>query len=154
MKKELVQDFWHAFEKSPFIMIRCEDAGGHAEPMTAQLDADARHTIWFFAARGNRIAAGGKAMGQFAAKGHDLFACLAGTLVEETDPARFDKRWSKQVEAWFPGGRNDPNLMMLRFDIEDAEVWTVEPGLLGTFKMLTGDAIRTSEMGQHEAGLV
>ena len=31
---------------------------------------------------------------------------------------------------------------------------TVEPGLLGTFKMLTGDAIRTSEMGQHEAGLV
>jgi general stress protein 26 len=154
MKQELVQEFWQAFEKSPFIMIRREDAGGHAEPMTAQLDRDARHTIWFFAARSNRIAGGGRAMGQFSAKDHDLFACLAGTLVEETDPARFERHWSREVEAWFPGGRNDPDLMMLRFEIEDAEVWTVDPGLFGTFKMLTGSAVRTSEMGQHEVGLV
>jgi general stress protein 26 len=154
MKKELVEEFWQAFEDSPFIMMRLDSAGGHAEPMTAQLDKEARHTIWFFAARGNRIATGGPAMGQFAAKGHDLFACLAGTLVEETDPARIDKHWSKEVEAWFPEGRNDPNVMMLRFEIDDAEVWTVDASLFGTFKMLTGSAIRTSEMGQHDVGLV
>ena len=154
MKKELREEFWHAFEKSPFIMIRLDDAGGHAEPMTAQLDKSALHTIWFFAARQNRIAAGGRAMGQFASKGHDVFACLAGTLVEETDPARREQHWSKEVEAWFPNGRDDPNLLMLRFEIDDAEVWTVDPGLFGTFKMLTGSAIRSSEMGQHAVGLV
>jgi general stress protein 26 len=154
MKKELSEEFWHAFDKSPFIMIRLEGAGGHSEPMTALLDKDALHTIWFFAARHNRIAAGGRAMAQFGAKGHDLFACLAGTLVEETDQARIDKHWSKQVEAWCPQGRHDPNLLMLRFEIDDAEIWTVDPGLLGTFKMLTGSAIRTSEMGEHAVGLV
>jgi general stress protein 26 len=158
MKQELVDEFWHAFAKSPFIMIRLDapsgSTGGHAEPMTAQLGKDARRTIWFFASRDNRIAAGGRAMGQFSAKGHDLFACLAGTLVEETDPARIDKHWSKEVEAWFPNGRHDPQLMMLRFEIDDAEVWTVDASLFGTFKMLTGSAIRTSEMGQHEVGLV
>lgn len=158
MKKEIREEFWHAFEKSPFIMIRRDDASGsgagHAEPMTAQLDKEALHTIWFFASRSNRIATGGRAMGQFASKGHDVFACLAGTLVEETDPVRIDKHWSKEVEAWFPEGRNDPNLMMLRFEIDDAEVWTVEPGLFGTFKMLTGSAIRSSEMGKHAVGLV
>ena len=154
MKKELREEFWHAFEKSPFIMLRLEGAGGHAEPMTAQLDKEAVHTIWFFTSRDNRIATGGRAMGQFSAKGHDVFACLAGTLVEETDQARIDQHWSKEVEAWFPQGRNDPNLMMLRFEIDDAEVWTVELGLFGTFKMLTGSAVKSSEMGQHATGRV
>ena len=163
MKKELREEFWQALEKSPFIMIRLDSADGpetthagptHAEPMTAQLDKDASHTIWFFASRENRIAAGGRAMGQFSGKGHDVFACLAGTLVEETDPARIDSHWSKEVEAWFHDGRDDPNLMMLRFEINDAEVWTVEPGIFGTFKMLTGNAIRSNEMGKHAVGLV
>jgi general stress protein 26 len=154
MKKELREEFWHAFEKSPFLMIRLDSAGGHAEPMTAQLDRDALHTVWFFASRTNRIAAGGLAMGQYASKGHELFACLAGNLVEETDRSRREKHWSKEVEAWFPKGRNDPDLMMLRFEIDDAEVWTVDPGVLGTFKMLTGSAIRSSELGEHAVGLV
>lgn len=158
MEKELREEFWHAFEKSPVIMIRLDSpsaaGGGHAEPMTAQLDREALHTIWFFTARGNRIAAGGRAMGQFASKGHDVFACLSGTLVEETDPARIDRHWSKEVEAWFPKGRDDPDLVMLRFEIDDAEVWTVDVGLFGAFKMLTGSAVRTSEMGRHEVGLV
>lgn len=154
MDKDLREEFWKAFERSPFIMMRLESAGGHAEPMTAQLDKDAIHTVWFFTARNNRIAAGGKAMGQVATKGHDVFACLAGTLVEETDKARFDRHWSKEVEAWFPNGRDDPDVMMLRFEIEDAEVWTVDPSLFGTFKLLTGSAIRTSEMGQHAVGPV
>ncbi len=157
MDKKLREEFWNAFTKSPFIMMRLEAAAGqavHAEPMTAQLDHDALHTIWFFASRKNRLAAGGKAMGQFAAKGHDLFACLSGTLAEEANQARIDRHWSREVEAWFPGGRNDPELMMLRFEIEDAEVWTADPGLLGSFKLLARSAIRTSEMGEHATGLV
>jgi len=158
MEKELREEFWHAFEKSPFIMMRLDATsaahGNHAEPMTAQLDKEALHTIWFFASRANRIAAGGRAMGQFASKGHDVFACLGGTLVEETDPARIDKHWSKEVDAWFPEGRNDPQVLMLRFEIDDAELWTVDASLFGTFKMLTGSAIKSSEMGQHAVGLV
>ncbi|MFA7601728.1 MAG: pyridoxamine 5'-phosphate oxidase family protein [Novosphingobium sp.] len=154
MEKELRDEFWQAFAKSPFIMMRLEADNGHAEPMTAQLDSDALHTIWFYAPRTNRIAPGGPAMGQFAAKGHDVFACLAGNLAEETDPARRAKHWSKEVEAWFPDGRDDPDLMMLRFEIDDAEIWTVEPGILGTFKMLTGKAIRASELGHHAVGRV
>lgn len=154
MEKKLRDEFWHAFEKSPFIMIRLENSGDHAEPMTAQLDRDAHHTIWFFTSRDNRIAGGGKAMAQFSGKGHDVFACLSGNLAEETDRARFDKHWSKQVAAWFPKGRDDPNLLMLRFEIASAEVWTADPGLVGTFKLLTGNAIRSDEMGKHEVGLV
>ena len=154
MDEELREEFWQALDKSPFIMIRLDRADGHAEPMTAQLDKDAVHTIWFYTSRGNRIAAGGQAMGQFSAKGHDVFACLAGSLVEETDQARIDKHWSKQAEAWFLQGRHDPDLMMLRFEIASAEVWTVDPGVFGAFKLLTGGKVKSSEMGEHAVGNV
>ena len=129
MDKKLREEFWQSFEKSPFIMIRLEDQGGHAEPMTAQLDKDAHHTIWFYTSRQNRVATGGKAMAQFSGKGHDVFACLSGTLTEETDRARFEKHWSKQVEAWFPNGKADARLN--RFDISSAELWETDVALSG-----------------------
>ena len=154
MDKKIREEFWHAFGKSPVVMIRLDGAGGHAEPMTAQLDPDAHHTIWFYTARGNRIATGGAAMAQFSGKGHDVFACLAGTLVEETDQATIDRHWSKAVEAWFPKGRTDPDLIMLRFEIANSEVWTVDPGIIGRFKLLTGQDLRYSELGQHAVGVV
>ena len=155
MKAEIREEFWHALEKSPYVMISLRGTGAvHAEPMTVMLDRDARHTVWFFTSKQNRIAGGGRAMAQFASKGHDVFACLSGSLSTETNPAIRDKHWSKMVESWFPGGKNDPNLLMLRFEIDDAEVWTADLGIVGTFKMLTGQTVKTSEMGEHERGLV
>ena len=66
----------------------------------------------------NRLAKGGDAMAQFVSKGHDFFACLSGTARIDNDRGMIDKLWSKQAEAWFPGGKADPNLALLRFDIE------------------------------------
>lgn len=154
MKKELREEFWQALEKSPYVMIRLESSGSHSEPMTAQLDRDAHHQFWFFAARGNRIAAGGPAMAQFSSKGHDVFACLSGTLTEELDQTVWDKHWSRPAEAWFPGGRDDPQVMMLRFDIAEAEVWTADPGVIGKFKLLTGTKLSDGEAGEHAVGRV
>lgn len=154
MDKDIRETFWKAFQTSPFIMMKLENASGHAEPMTAQLDKDAHHAIWFFAKRDNRIAPGGAAMGQVMTKGHDVFACLSGTLVEETDAAIRDKQWNNAVEAWFPGGKQDPSVVMLRFDIEDGEVWTSDMGLTGAFKLLTGKPISSDEVGDHAVGAV
>jgi len=146
--------FWKSFNASPFIMMKLQNAPGHAEPMTAQLDKDAHHAIWFYTKRDNRIGAGGKAMGQVATRGHEVFACIDGTLVEETDPAIRDKHWNNAVEAWFPNGKTDASVVMLRFEIEDAEVWTSDMGLKGAFKLLTGRPIREHEAGDHALGTV
>jgi general stress protein 26 len=88
-------------------------------------------------------------MAQFTSKGHDLFACIAGTLVEETDPAVIDRYWSKEVEAWYPGGRNDPCLLMLRFDLGTAEIWRADMSLKGMFKQLFGGDVRSEMKGKH-----
>ena len=154
MEHKIRDEFWHALEDSPFLMLGLENSGEHSEPMTASLDRDAHHEIWFYCSRSNRIAQGGKAMAQFVSKGHDVFACLAGTLTEELDRTIFEKHWSNAVEAWFPGGKTDPQVLMMRLDIDDAEVWTSDLGLTGRFKLLTGSAIRAGEAGEHAVGLV
>jgi general stress protein 26 len=146
---EIREHMWKAMAKSPFVMIGLVGSRDHQEPMTAQLDADANGEFWFYCNRDNRIAKGGEAMAQFVSKGHDIFACIHGTLVEETRPEIIDRYWSNQTEAWFEGGRNDPNLMMLRFELMHAEIWEGDQSLSGKFKMLTGQTIRPDEAGSH-----
>ena len=149
MTDSIRAQFWKALEDSPFLMIELTGSDAHAIPMTAQLDKNANSAFWFYGTKDSRIAGGGPAMAQFAAQGHDLFACISGTLREETDPAVIDRYWSNQVAAWYEGGRSDPNLLMLRFDLGDAEIWTAEPGVKGRFKMITGMKMSSDEMGRH-----
>jgi general stress protein 26 len=36
--------------------------------------------------------------------------------------------WSPSVAAWYKGGKNDPNLKLLRFDTENATIWEADKG--------------------------
>lgn len=146
---EVRKRMWKKMADSPFLMIGLENSSDHSEPMTAQLDEDANSEFWFYTRKDNRIAPGGPAMAQYVSKDHKVFACIRGTLTEETDPAIIDKYWSKQTEAWFDGGRNDPNLKMMRFDLSDAEIWEGDQSLTGLFKMMTGMKIKPDEAGRH-----
>ncbi|MGE0775916.1 MAG: pyridoxamine 5'-phosphate oxidase family protein [Sphingomonadaceae bacterium] len=145
---ELKKTLWKKMEGGPFIMIGLE-GGGHSEPLTVQLDKDQVDTLLFFIRRDNRLARGGRAMAQFVSKGQDFFACLSGVARVDDKPALIDKLWSNQAEAWFPGGRNDPSLALLRFDIDDAELWEADVSISGKLKMLFGGKINASEEGSH-----
>ncbi len=146
---KLKKHMWEKLEEGPFIMIGLTDGSSHSEPLTAQLDKDQVDTIWFFIGKDNRLAKGGAAMAQFVSKGQDFFACLSGSVTIDNNPAMIDKLWSKQVEAWFPGGKTDPNLALLRFDIDDAELWESDMSLAGKLKMLFGGKIKAGEEGSH-----
>ncbi|MBT2187971.1 pyridoxamine 5'-phosphate oxidase family protein [Sphingobium nicotianae] len=150
---DVKDDFWNALARSPFLMVKRNDSDDHALPMTAQLDRDlgpARGgAIWFFTERNNRLAKGGPAMAQYVAKGHDLFACISGVLYPEQDPALIDRFWSPTVAAWYDGGRDDPDLLMLRMDLMDVEIWEADVGIKGLLRMVTGSKIKGREAGKH-----
>ncbi len=147
--KELKEHMWKRMTDSPFVMIGLTGGGQHSEPLTVQLDKDQVDTLWFFIGKDNRLAAGGAAMAQFVSKGHDFFACLSGTAKIDNDAGMIDKLWSKQAEAWFPGGKTDPNLALLRFDIADAELWETDLSISGKLKMVFGGTIKPGEGGSH-----
>lgn len=146
---ELKQHMWDKLEKGPFMMVGLAGGNSHSEPLTAQLDKDQVDTLWFFIGKDNRLAKGGPATAQFVSKGQDFFASLSGSVVIDNNQAMIDKLWSKSVEAWFPGGKSDPNLALLRFDIGDAELWESDISLTGKLKMLFGGTIKADEDGSH-----
>jgi general stress protein 26 len=147
-QQDIVATFREKLEASPFVMAGLID-GKHSEPLAAQIDHDRPNTLYFFTGRDNRIAGGGQAMVQFVGKGHDFFACLAGTITRDDSRAEVDKLWSKSVEAWFPNGKDDPNLTLLRFDISSAELWETDISVSGRLKMLFGGTIDASESSTH-----
>lgn len=147
--RELKTDMWKKMADSPFVMVGPADGSTHSEPLTAQLDEDQVDTLFFFIGKDNRIANKGDLMLQFVSKGHDFFACLSGKGRIDNDFAQIEKLWSKQVEAWFPEGKNDPNLALLRVDIDSAELWETDISLGGRLKMLFGGTIRSDQSGSH-----
>jgi general stress protein 26 len=147
--QKLKKQLWKKMSDGPFLMVGLTGSAMHSEPLTAQLDDDQVDTLFFFVGKDNRVAKGGPAMVQFVSKGQDFFACLAGTITVDDDRAMIDKLWSRQVESWFPGGKSDPNLALIRFDIDDAELWESDMSLTGQFKMLFGGKIRAEEEGSH-----
>ncbi|GAA4037285.1 pyridoxamine 5'-phosphate oxidase family protein [Parerythrobacter jejuensis] len=146
---ELKAKFWHALADSPFVFLERTDARDDAVVMTAQLDKDADSAIWFFTTKDHDLAQMGPAVATFAGKDHSIFARIEGTLARENSRERLEKQWSKVVEAWFPGGKDDPNLIMLRMDLGNAEIWNSDLGIMATAKMLMGKDVRDEAREEH-----
>lgn len=138
--QELEEKLWKALESDRTVMLGLDgQEGGHTRPMTVQVDQ--RHSpMWFFASRDNNLVqqlGSGRAIAAFAGKGHDLFASIRGTLVEDTNAAMVDKLWNRYVAAWYEG-KDDPKLVLMRFDVEEAEVWIDASSVVAGVKMLLG----------------
>src|SRR5262245_31131417 len=121
--ERIEEKFWKALKSDSTIMLGLEGSeDGESKPMTAQLDGR-RGPIWFFTAKNTQMA---RAMGQrhraiahFVSKDHDVFASLHGELVIDQDRAKVDRFWNPFVAAWYEGGKDDPQLLLVRLDPEE-----------------------------------
>lgn len=98
----------------------------HMVPMAPHAEQDTRR-IYFFTKRSSDLVAavglGGKAHFCLVGKDHDYHACLSGPIVQNTDRAVIERHWSPMTSAWFPGGKDDPDLTLLEFTPQSAQVW-------------------------------
>ena len=146
---ELREKFWKALADSPYLFLQLDSDPTSAVPMAPQLDKDANSSIWFFTHTKSDFAKLGAATATFESKGHELFARLDGTLTHETSQERFEQFWSNFVEAWYDGGKDDPDIVFLRMDLGDAEIWDGDLGLLNTAKMALGQTVRDEAEERH-----
>ena len=143
--QELEAKLWKALESDRTVMLGLDGAeDGHTRPMTAQAEGE-RSPIWFFTAKDNSLVqtlgrggSGDRAIATFASKGHDLFATFHGRLSVDTDRAVVDRLWNRFVAAWYPKGKDDPSLALLRLDAERAEIWLDGSSLVAGAKLLLG----------------
>ena len=142
-KRELKEEFWDALKSDMTMMLGLVGVEeSHTRPMTAQMMDDEKGPIWFFTATDNSIVQNlkrdSRAIATFVSKGHDLFATVHGSIGLDTDPENVDRLWNPFVAAWYEGGKDDPELRLLRFDAENAEIWLNENSLFAGLKMLLG----------------
>ena len=140
---EIEAKFWKALKSDMTLMLGLTGVEeGHAQPMTAQLDEGWPGSIWFFTSKDTDLAealgARHEAVAHFASKGHELFATLQGDLIVDNDPAVVDRLWNRFVAAWFEGGKEDPKLLLIRFDPDRAQIWLNENSLFAGVKLLLG----------------
>ena len=140
--KELKAKFWKALKSDKTVMLGLDGVeDGHARPMTAMFEHE-HGPIWFFTSKDTAIVQKlprpNRAIATFASKGHDLFATIHGGVAIETDRAVLERLWNPFIAAWFPGGKDDPTLALLRFDAERAEIWLDERSFLAGVKLLLG----------------
>ena len=142
----LKKKFWKELDDSPFIMLGLKGVeDDRTRPMTAQVDVpedgdtEDGGQIYFFASKSDGVGqavvgqdGGGpsRAVATFASKDHGLFAHIHGTLVESDDQAVIERLWNPFIASWYKGGKDDPDLQLLRFDTESADVWEATPGAM------------------------
>jgi general stress protein 26 len=141
--QEIEKKFWKAVKSDRTMMLGLDGVeDGHARPMTAQLKDGSEGPIWFFTANNNaivqRLGESDRAIATFASKGHDLFATVHGRLSLDRDRTTINELWNRFVAAWFPGGKEDPKLALLRLDPERAEIWIDASSLVAGIKLLLG----------------
>ncbi|HYN29332.1 MAG TPA: pyridoxamine 5'-phosphate oxidase family protein [Dermatophilaceae bacterium] len=111
---------------SRFCMVTVADAEGEllARPMTPQEVTDGGD-VWFFVDRTSDQAV------QVATHEHvnlsfsdgSTWLSVAGRGAVVLDRARMDELWSSVVEAWFPNGKDDPEVALLHVAGDSAEYW-------------------------------
>lgn len=138
---ELEEKFWKALQSDRTMMLGLDGVeDGHVRPMTGLFE-DNRSPIWFFTSVDTGLVKilgqGGRAVASFSSKGHDIFATVHGNLIRDIDRAVIDRLWNPFVAAWYDG-KDDPKLVLLRLDAEQAEIWEDGSSLLAGIKMMLG----------------
>jgi general stress protein 26 len=141
-EQKLQEKFWQALKSDRTMMLGLAGVDeSHTRPMTAQLERDGG-PIWFFTSIDSdlvkQLSGSHRVVATFASKGHDMFAAIHGDLVVDNDRAAIDRLWNRFVAAWYEGGKDDPKLVLLRFDTERAEIWEDGSSLWAGIKMLFG----------------
>lgn len=140
--KELQQKFWNSLESDMTMMLGLVGfEESHTRPMTAQLDG--KHgPIWFFTSTESSLVQNlkkeARAVATFASKGNELFASVHGSVAVDNDRATIDRLWNRFVAAWYEHGKDDPKLVLLRFNAERAEIWLDGSSILAGIKLLLG----------------
>lgn len=141
-ERDITEKFWKALKSDRTIMLALEGDEAEAQPMTAILEEDREGPIWIFTSNqtdfAKALGEGGDGAAQFASKGHDLFAAVHGRLSVNNDRAVIERLWSPFIAAWFKGGKDDPELHLLRFDLDHAHIWLNENNLFAGVKLLLG----------------
>lgn len=108
-------------------MLTSED-GGHlrSRPMVAAQKGFAGELFFLTHASAPKVAEVARQRSvnvSYADADRQNYVSLSGTASIVRDPAVIEAHWSEAMRTWFPQGSDDPEIAILKVDVEQAEYW-------------------------------
>lgn len=120
--RELVKDI-------DFCMLTTVDENNdlHSRPMSVNGDIDPDGDLWFFtnasSHKVSEIARLPKVNVSFADPANQHYVSITGTAQLVRDRQKIEELWKPEFKMWFPEGKDDPEIALLRVNLEKAEYW-------------------------------
>ena len=140
-------------------MLTTVEADGYlrSRPMATQ-ETEFDGTLWFFTwidtAKVHEIERDHHVNVSYANPSDQVYVSVSGTARVTRDPAKAKELWNPLHKAWFPKGLDDPNLGLLRVEIEKAEYWDSPSStvvqLFGVAKAIVTGKSYAEEGTEHE----
>lgn len=128
--REMVKDI-------DFCMLTTVDENGdlHSRPMSSNGDIDPDGDLWFFTSASSHkvseIEEFPKVNVSFADPDNQHYVSITGTAQLVRDRNKIDELWRPEFKIWFPEGKDDPEVALLRVSLEKAEYWDSPSSTIG-----------------------
>ena len=121
---------WERLSKARFVMLTTLDADGgfYSCPMTLQQATDAA-VLWFFTSTTSPTARNierDPRIGVALMDDTSFYVSVYGSASLVNDREKIRELWDAMVKAWFPQGVEDPDLALIRLDVERGEYWDID----------------------------
>lgn len=154
-REEAIQKLGELITDIDFCMFTTAlpDGSLRSRPMSTQ-KTEFDGTLWFFtqldSAKVHEVEDDQHVNLAYADPNGQTYVSVSGRARLSRDRAKIDELWSPVYKAWFPEGKDDPQVALLQVDVEDAEYWDSPSGavvhLIGFAKAVaTGQEYRPGE---------
>lgn len=121
---------WDMIKDIHIALMVTQDQSGKlfARPMGAQ-EKDANGQLWFFTEKNSpkveEISGNPNVLLSYSEPDKQNYVSITGTAQIVTDQAKINELWTEAMTTWFPKGKDDPNIALIRVQPESAEYWDV-----------------------------
>ena len=120
-----------------FCMLTTIDEQGdpHSRPMSSNGDIDPNGDLWFFTGltshKVSEVASSPKVNVSFAEPKNQRYVSVTGVAELVRDRKKIDELWRPEFKMWFPKGKDDPEVALLRISLEKGEYWDSPSSTIG-----------------------
>ncbi len=148
------QELYNHAEDMRFAMLTTIQGDGtlYSCPMTFQ-ERDEQGNMWFFLEKDSETASNLQSNVNlslaFSCPEKNTFVAITGVGQLIEDPVMVAKLWKEELKAWFPQGKNDPKLALLRVDPQKGQYWDSPSSTLETVVGYVKNIFGSEERGTH-----
>jgi general stress protein 26 len=112
-----------------------EDGDPHSRPMSSNGDIDPDGDLWFFTSASSQkvseVESSPKVNVSFADPENQRYVSVTGVAHLVRDREKIDELWRPEFKMWFPKGKDDPEVALLRVSLEKGEYWDSPSSTIG-----------------------